>query len=154
MAPGAAAARRSCPAAACAPLRPAAPTLPAAQEGGKEKAEPYFFSPGRGGSSRRGPGPRSPTAAAALRVRLASAGRRGAPAGRLAALLLLLLPPTAGPERGLRRHEYFSPPRLRAAAPAPLASTRRPQSLCRPPAPRSEPAPGVEPFTYQRPGAR
>lgn len=42
MAPGAAAARRSCPAAACAPLRAATRTLPAAQGRRKEKSEPYF----------------------------------------------------------------------------------------------------------------
>lgn len=154
MAPGAAAARRSCPAAACAPLRPATPTLPAAQGGGKEKAEPYFFSPGRGGFSRRGPGPRSLVLLPPPRCESAWPG--GA-AGRLAALLpLAAVAAAAGPGRWLRRHEYFSFP-LPGSALAPLASTRRPPialPACRPPAPRSEPAPGVEPFTYQRPGAR
>lgn len=63
-------------------------------------------------------------------------------------------PPRAGGAgTPLRRHKYFPCPAPRySRSTVPAAALSRARSL--PPAPRSAPAPAVQPFTYQRPRAR
>lgn len=130
MAPGAAAARRGCPAAACAPLRAATPTLPAAQGGGRRN---------RSLTSRRGAeGPPG-----AGRARGPWRRRAESPpglAGRLAALLLLPTPRRPGPRRcsaaATSCCEYF--PRLPARPPPLRAAVLAAAALC----PLRSPPPG------------
>lgn len=129
MAPGAAAARKGCPAAACAPLRTATPTLPAAQGRGKERRALLLAGARRVLPARAGPAVPA-AAAAALRVRLGWQSCAGFQRGTSQ----LASPPSS---------TAAGPGRCSAAAAAAATSCREsfsPPSCAPSPAPRSAPA--------------